>query len=120
MRIESVIAAGLQQSYRETEYETHGDEPFTMEVGKVCPALLSPPRTNATASMAAPSSRRATHSAKTLATLQMPNDMPTWAEKRCLEHFETFASVQTTAERAKTDMSSVREFAERCLADELI
>ena len=41
MRIESEIAPGLQQSYRETEYKTHGDEPFTMEVGNVCPALAA-------------------------------------------------------------------------------
>ena len=41
MRIESDIAPGLQQSYRETEYKTHGDEPFTMEVDKVCPALAA-------------------------------------------------------------------------------
>ena len=39
LRIESEIAPALQQSYRETEYKTLGDEPLTMKVGEVCPAL---------------------------------------------------------------------------------
>lgn len=41
MQIESEIAPGLQQSYRETEYKTLGDEPLTMKVGVVCPALAA-------------------------------------------------------------------------------
>ena len=39
--IESIIDDGLQQSYRETEYKTHGVKPLTMKVGAVCPALAA-------------------------------------------------------------------------------
>ena len=39
--MESKIDAGLQQSYRETEYKVHGDKPFTMQVGQTCPALVA-------------------------------------------------------------------------------
>lgn len=39
--IESKIDAGLLRSYSETEYTTHGDEPLTLKVGKVCTALAA-------------------------------------------------------------------------------
>lgn len=39
--IESIINAGLQQSYRETDYKTLGDEPLTMNVGEVCSPLAA-------------------------------------------------------------------------------
>lgn len=39
--IASVIDAGLQQSYRETEYRVHGDEPMTLHVGELCPPLAA-------------------------------------------------------------------------------
>jgi hypothetical protein len=38
---ESIIDAGTVQAYRETEYAVHGDEPFTLRVGQVCPALAA-------------------------------------------------------------------------------
>ena len=39
--IESIIDSGLQKSYRETEYKVLGDEPLTLKVGEVCPALAA-------------------------------------------------------------------------------
>ena len=41
MLIESIFDAGLQKSYRETEYKVLGDEPLTLKVGEVCPALAA-------------------------------------------------------------------------------
>jgi len=38
---ESIIDAGIVQAYRETDYETHGDEPFTLKMGETCPALAA-------------------------------------------------------------------------------
>ena len=38
---ESIIDAGTVQAFRETEYRAHGDEPFSLTVGEVCPALAA-------------------------------------------------------------------------------
>jgi hypothetical protein len=35
------IGAGIVRAYRETEYRVYGDEPFTLHVGKFCPALAA-------------------------------------------------------------------------------
>lgn len=36
---ESVIDAGTVKAFRETEYRVYGDEPFSLRVGELCPAL---------------------------------------------------------------------------------
>ncbi|MBC7379582.1 MAG: DUF3293 domain-containing protein [Burkholderiaceae bacterium] len=41
MIIESIIDAGLQQSYRKTRYKVFGDKPLTLKVGEACPALAA-------------------------------------------------------------------------------
>ena len=41
LQIESEVAPALQQSYRETDYKTLGDEPLTLRVGEACPALAT-------------------------------------------------------------------------------
>jgi hypothetical protein len=38
---ETIIDAGIVQAYRETEYTAHGDDPFTLRVGELCPALAA-------------------------------------------------------------------------------
>ena len=38
---ESIIDADTLQTFRGTEYRVHGDEPFTLKVGEVCPALAA-------------------------------------------------------------------------------
>ena len=38
---ETSIDAGTVQAFRETEYMVHGDEPFTLKVGEVCPPLAA-------------------------------------------------------------------------------
>lgn len=38
---ESNIDAGTVQAFRETEYRVHGDEPFTLKVGEISPALAA-------------------------------------------------------------------------------
>ena len=38
---DSVIDAGLIQAYRETRYEVHGAEPFTLQVDEPSPALAA-------------------------------------------------------------------------------
>ena len=38
---ESIIDAGTVQAFRQTEYRAHGDEPFSLTVGEVCPALAA-------------------------------------------------------------------------------
>ena len=41
MFFESIIYAETVQAYRETDYKTQGDEPFTLRVGEPCPALAA-------------------------------------------------------------------------------
>ncbi len=43
---ESIIDVGTVQAYRETEYRTRGDEPFSLKVGEVCAALAAAHRRN--------------------------------------------------------------------------
>lgn len=38
---ETSIDASTANAFRETEYRVHGDEPFTLKVGEVCPALAA-------------------------------------------------------------------------------
>jgi hypothetical protein len=38
---ESIIGSGLVQTYWETEYRVHGDEPFTLKVEEGSPALAA-------------------------------------------------------------------------------
>lgn len=38
---ETSIDASTVQAYLETEYRVHDDEPFTLKVGQVCPALAA-------------------------------------------------------------------------------
>ena len=38
---ESIIDTGTVQTYLETEYRVHGDEPFTLRVGEICPPLAA-------------------------------------------------------------------------------
>jgi hypothetical protein len=39
--MESIIDAATVQAYRDTGYQAHGDEPFTLRVGETCPALAA-------------------------------------------------------------------------------
>ena len=41
MLFESIIDGGTVQAFLETEYRVHGDEPFTLRVGEICPALAA-------------------------------------------------------------------------------
>jgi len=38
---ESTIDAVTVQAYQETDYRVHGDEPFSLTIGKSCPALAA-------------------------------------------------------------------------------
>ena len=39
MLFETSIDCGTVQAFRETEYMVHGDKPFTLKVGELCPEL---------------------------------------------------------------------------------